>query len=153
MDDSIDFMTINFDFRPKDESIYCAAASTDKSDIPDSSSTWPFGYQIPLRCKSNHFILRRQSAKELAASMIRLNMTGFVDPFLFSTAIARTTTNLKIDQTPPKAENNEKVAIERTNVLLSTLQGTDISDLLNLFKELGYEYRMIKFFLRFSTLS
>ena len=137
MDDSVNLKAINFDFRPKDESIYCHGGSTDKSEIPDDPKVWPFGFQIPVRCKNKHMILRRQSAKGLATSMLHLNMTGFHDPFVFASGIARTTTSLKIDQMPtkPTADLSETSVTEPTKVLLSTMQGTDMGELMNILKE------------------
>ena len=135
MDDNSSLKAINFDFRPKDESIFCFGGSTDKSDIPDDPHIWPFGFQIPVRCKNKHMILRRQSAKVLATAMIHLNMTGFHDPFVFASGIARTVTSLKIDVMPPKSDESTVATVDPTKVLLTTMQGTDLGELMNILKE------------------
>ena len=64
--------------------------------MPSDYSVWPFGYQFPEACAGKHFVLRRQSAKQLTATMIRMKINGFKNPFDFVTSVARTITGLKL---------------------------------------------------------
>ena len=98
--------------------------------IPKRPDQWPFGYQTPVYCKQNFAHIARTVVKQLVTSTTSIAKVEVDNSFAYLTGILRVVNNIGISVIEkPISDNSQSKEQTSAKVLISSMYGTDISEL------------------------
>ena len=104
--------------------------------IPKRPDQWPFGYQTPVYCRQNFAHIARSVVKQLVTSTTNIAKVEVDNPFAYLTGILRVVNNIGITVIEKTVTENRLTSADASaKVVISSMYGTDISQLTSVLKK------------------